>query len=373
MFRKLALAGTISLALVGLARAANAPTYQDPVGQTRDAQGVVLVDTTGAPYKAATTGGGAVTEADGANVTLGAKADAKSTATDTTAVTLMSVNKQISASTQAAAASLAGALTVGTHAVTQSGTWTVTPAVTGNGTAATSQRVTIASDSTGVVGLNAGSAIVGKVGIDQTTPGTTNGVQVNAALPAGTALIGKVGIDQTTSGTTNAVVPLATENHVGEVGNNEITLTAAITSTVVTYTTGQSIGGLLTITNAARVSGSAGAAGTSGLIQKAVLGSTVTNTVQVDVIYFNANPSGSTCTNAAAYSLAAADRSKVIGFAHITDWEASAVAYSGQAQNLAIPYALVSATSIFACVVARGSIVGASTSDFTLDTGVIRN
>ncbi len=53
--------------------------------------------------------------------------------------------------------------------------------------------------------LQAGSAIVGKVGIDQTTPGTTNGVQINAALPAGTNLLGKVGLDQTTPGTTNAV------------------------------------------------------------------------------------------------------------------------------------------------------------------------
>ena len=40
--------------------------------------------------------------------------------------------------------------------------------------------------------LGAGAAIIGKVGIDQTTPGTTNGVQVNAALPAGTNLIGSV-------------------------------------------------------------------------------------------------------------------------------------------------------------------------------------
>jgi ribosomal protein L18E len=77
--------------------------------------------------------------------------------------------------------------------------------------------------------LVAGSAIIGKVGIDQTTPGTTNlvsigtngTVAVNAALPtgtnqigvvglsgpvpAGTNLIGKFGIDQTTPGTTNLV------------------------------------------------------------------------------------------------------------------------------------------------------------------------
>jgi hypothetical protein len=53
------------------------------------------------------------TEADGANTTLGAKADAKSTATDTTAVTIMSVLKQVSSSVQAIASSVAGTLTVG--------------------------------------------------------------------------------------------------------------------------------------------------------------------------------------------------------------------------------------------------------------------
>lgn len=66
-------------------------------------------------------------EADGANVTLGAKADAKSTATDTTAVSAMSVLKQISASVQAPPS----------QAVTNAGTFSVqvssapTTAVTG--------------------------------------------------------------------------------------------------------------------------------------------------------------------------------------------------------------------------------------------------
>jgi hypothetical protein len=68
--------------------------------------------------------------ADGAIVTLGAKTDAKSTATDTTSVSSMSVWKQISASVQAAAASLAGTLSV-----SQSGTWTVQPGNTANTTA----------------------------------------------------------------------------------------------------------------------------------------------------------------------------------------------------------------------------------------------
>lgn len=46
----------------------------------------------------------AVTKADGSDVTLGAKADAKSTATDTTAITVMQVLKEISAMAQAPAA-----------------------------------------------------------------------------------------------------------------------------------------------------------------------------------------------------------------------------------------------------------------------------
>lgn len=42
--------------------------------------------------------------------------------------------------------------------------------------------------------VEAGANIIGKVGIDQTTPGTTNGVQVVAALPAGTNNIGDVDV-----------------------------------------------------------------------------------------------------------------------------------------------------------------------------------
>lgn len=62
----------------------------------------------------------------------------------------------------------------------------------------------------GVIGaLPAGTAIIGKVGIDQTTPGTTNGVQVNAALPAGSNVIGHVIAD---TGSTTAVTQATAAN-----------------------------------------------------------------------------------------------------------------------------------------------------------------
>ncbi len=69
--------------------------------------------------------------------------------------------------------------------VSQNGAWTVSGNITqfgstnistGTGTGGAGiPRVTVSSDST--VGLVAGTAIIGKVGIDQTTPGTTNAVK----------------------------------------------------------------------------------------------------------------------------------------------------------------------------------------------------
>jgi len=112
--------------------------------------------------------------------------------------------------------------------VTQSGTWNVTNVSgtvslpTGAATAANqateiSSLATIATNTGAAV--PAGTNIVGKFGIDQTTPGTTNGVQVNAALPAGTNLLGKTGIDQTTPGTTNGVALVGVNGATALAGN----------------------------------------------------------------------------------------------------------------------------------------------------------
>lgn len=65
--------------------------------------------------------------------------------------------------------------------------------------------------------LPAGSALIGKTGIDQTTPGTTNKVSIgtdgtvaiNTALPAGSAIIGKVSPDSTISIVKSSVTTVA--------------------------------------------------------------------------------------------------------------------------------------------------------------------
>lgn len=103
----------------------------------------------------------------------------------------------------------------------------VAPSV-GNGTTDTgTQRVTLSSDSTGNVNvgssaLPAGASTAALQITGNTSLGTIAGA-VGNPIPAGTAIIGKVGIDQTTPGTTNAVqsIPGTTG------GLTKYTLTAA--------------------------------------------------------------------------------------------------------------------------------------------------
>lgn len=155
--------------------------------------------------------------------------------------------------------------------------------------------------------LPAGAAIVGQFGIDQTTPGTTNGVQVNAALPAGAntignvglvagaALVGKVGIDQTTPGTTDHVSPIAGQNGVaggsGVVGATVQRVTVATDD--VTSTNLVTLGGTVTAARAAvnPIAGQAGVAAGSGVNGVTVQRVTIAtdDTVSSDLVTIRTN------------------------------------------------------------------------------------
>lgn len=103
---------------------------------------------------------------------------------------------------------------------------TKTPTV-GQKTMAASSPVVLASDQSSIpvaATLAAGSAIIGDVRIDQTTPGTTNGVQINAALPAGANIIGALAANQSTNvAQINGVTPLMGSGNTGS-GSLRVTL-----------------------------------------------------------------------------------------------------------------------------------------------------
>lgn len=93
-----------------------------------------------------------------------------------------------------------------------------------------------------------GTNTIGKVGIDQTTPGTTNGVQVNAALPAGTNVLGKVSIDQTTPGTTNLVALAANQSvNLAQVGGVATPVGSGVQATAPRMTLATDSPGIVTL------------------------------------------------------------------------------------------------------------------------------
>lgn len=180
------------------------------------------------------TGNVATTVADAANSTLGAKADAKSTATDTTAISAMSVLKQISASVQAPPS----------QAVTNAGTFATQSAITAASGAIASGAIASGAVASGAVASGAfasGSIAVGAVAagatsfvkledvasadadagvpamaIRKATPANSSGTDgdyemlqisagrlwasatIDTALPAGSAAIGTVGASTAT-------------------------------------------------------------------------------------------------------------------------------------------------------------------------------
>lgn len=172
---------------------------------------VVLTDLSGDPYVASSGGGGAATIADGADVAEGSTTDAAVTGdnTGTVSAKLRGLSKIFADVWDSVNHRLNVFIANTTLAVTQSGSWV----------------------------LSAGSAIIGKVGIDQTTPGTTNKVSIgtdgtvaiNAALPAGANVIGHVITDATS--TTSVTQPTAASLNATIVGTGTFLVQAAQSGT----------------------------------------------------------------------------------------------------------------------------------------------
>lgn len=168
----------------------------------------------------AVTGNVASTVADGADVTLGAKADAKSTATDTTAVSIMSVLKQISASSQAPPSS----------AVTNTGTFAVQATL-----AAETTKVigTVNVASSQVIGITTGSAQIGHLEANQ----SVNIAQVNG----GTTVASVTGVQNVMpvkrTGSTG-LAPIYSANHITSKTTTTPTSSTAYISSIVISCTG---------------------------------------------------------------------------------------------------------------------------------------
>jgi hypothetical protein len=171
---------SIKATVINYLGAASTPVTANPLA-------VILTGTDGAPYNASGGGGGgAVTIAAGADVTEGNTTDVAVNGDNagTVSAKLRGLNKLFSDVWDSVNHYLKVQIQNTTLAVTQSGSWVI----------------------------SAGTALIGKVGIDQTTPGTTNGVVVNSsALPTGAALDSSLSTINTSIGTTNTEVGATNE------------------------------------------------------------------------------------------------------------------------------------------------------------------
>jgi hypothetical protein len=144
------------------------------------------------------------------------------------------------------------------------------------------------------------------------------------------------------------------------------TLTATPTVSTTAYGTGDNVGGKVTLADVCR--GTTG----SGIIQSVVITSKSLQTATFDVVFFNADPSGSTFTDNVAQAVVDADLSKVVGVAHCSDVTALAAESIHQASGLGLPFALSGgATTLYAAIVVRGTPTLGSTSDIWLSVGVL--
>lgn len=204
----------------------------------------------------------------------------------------------------------------------------------GNGVSGTGvQRVTIASDSTGQIALAAGASIIGKVSIDQTTPGTTNGVQVNAALPAGANVIGALVANQSVNISQMNGVTVTMGNGVSGTGVQRVTLASDSTGQIALAAGAATIGALTAnqTVNLAQIAGTATAVNT-GDVSAGTIRTTPANSSTGAKT--NAAATGSSITilasNTARIGAAIYNESAAVLYLDCTGGTASATSYTVQ-------------------------------------------
>lgn len=99
-----------------------------------------------------------------------------------------------------------------------------------------------------------------------------------------------------------------------------------------------------------------GLAVSTGMIQAVIIIDDDAQEVNLDVYFFDSEPSGTTFTDQAAFNPVDADLHALIGVASINDWKSQSNNSIGQALNLGMPFSLAAGSStLYAVLVTRGA------------------
>lgn len=132
------------------------------------------------------------------------------------------------------------------------------------------------------------------------------------------------------------------------------------------YTTGMLVGGKITLANAVR----------SSTLSGVIAGITITDlgkqSANIDVIFFNADPSGTTFTDHAVLTVADADLPKIVCAVNLTVHTTFNDNSVSSLTNINCPVTLA-ATSLYAAIIVRASATFGSTDAIRANIGILQD
>lgn len=159
------------------------------------------------------------------------------------------------------------------------------------------------------------------------------------------------------------VTAAAGESHIGEVGGRTLFPRPAITIDTAAYAAGDTIGGIVTVSGAVRVSGG------TGILQQLTLTDMANQKPALDIRFFESSPSHGTYTDNNATVLDAQDQAVALGRVSIGvgDWLATGSVATCTIRNIGIGLKAASGTSIYMVITAATG----SAPDFAAGTDLL--
>lgn len=150
-------------------------------------------------------------------------------------------------------------------------------------------------------------------------------------------------------------------------------LTATPTvSTSPAYTSGDLVGGKISLASATRVAG--GTVGGTGVIQSVAIHDKGKQNAEIDVVFFAADPANTTFTDNGALTVHDTDLLTIVGHVKLTaaDYISFVDNSIASRSGLGLPFKLDSGSTLYAALVTRGTPTYASTSDIKLVVHVMQ-
>jgi hypothetical protein len=143
----------------------------------------------------------------------------------------------------------------------------------------------------------------------------------------------------------------AGEAHVGQIGGTTALITVVPALSLTAYSSGDNIGGKLTLSNAVRI-----AAGT-GLLQSIQVLDRIGQNPALEIILFDSDPSASTFTDNAAFAVTSPDALKELGRVSVSSSDWVTVGTRGRAtlRGVGLVIACASGRDLFAALAVNGS------------------